>query len=135
MANEHQPITEITLPTHHPAVRGTKAGDQVKLIARRAPEPEPVMPEDRATPKNMRPAPVTSKFHVMEIKSHKAGNMAAEEPEEEAEVKPTQRHIDTPMDRVKAKRKAGKSGPPTTTSRGALLPNSAGGVGGVNSLY
>lgn len=127
MANE-PPITEISLPTHHPAVKGLAAGGHVRLIARKAIEPEPTMPEDRATPKNQRPAPVTTRFHVTSISKHRAGNGSYEVPDgDEKEMKATQRKIVTPMDRVKAKR---KSAPPTTTSRAPLLPASSGGMYG-----
>lgn len=100
-----EPIAEIRLPNHHPAVSGTKAGDMIHVRAKRLPDPEP--PKglmDAGEAKQPQPMPLEARFHVHGIANKGPDpDEDMENAEEAGEGRPTGKKA-SPMDFVKARR-------------------------------
>lgn len=101
-----EPISEIRLPAHHPAVAECGDGDCVNIKAKKVKDSEHKMPMGMRDSGEEAP-PLEHRFHVMSI--HKGGKMAdddgdndTESPaEERAEAKPKK---GGPIEKVKARR-------------------------------
>lgn len=109
MANE--PITRISLPTHHPAVMKCADGGEVTIRAKRVAEsksePAPVSMSDGGRVKGPQPPPVNTDFHVTHIEpSEPAAEEASETASQErAEQRGGKRKKASPMDYLKSKQK------------------------------
>jgi hypothetical protein len=106
MANEHRPIAEVSLPTHHPVVQATKPGQHVMAHLKRVEETEMDAPP-RMKDRGPSPVPLTQRFHVMSLKKGRPAAPAADkEPDED----------DTPLEQVKKNRTKGPSPTPPPAS-------------------